>query len=139
MISKKLIPLLALAAFAFSQVQAQKKTENYSWTNLPKIQQPVFKKDTLCITAFGAVPDGITLNTKAINSAIDACSKKGGGVVLVPAGLWMTGPVVMKSNVNPSPQPGGYPSFYPRQNPVRPHRRVLRRQSSRPERIADLR
>ncbi|KAA0992165.1 glycoside hydrolase family 28 protein [Dyadobacter aurulentus] len=100
MISKKLIPLLALAAFAFNHAQAQKKTENYSWTNLPKIQQPVFKKDTLRITAFGAVPDGITLNTKAINSAIDACSKKGGGVVLVPAGLWMTGPVVMKSNVN---------------------------------------
>ncbi|WP_310588971.1 glycoside hydrolase family 28 protein [Fibrella forsythiae] len=72
----------------------------YSWTNLPRIAQPSFRKDTLNVLAFGAKPDGITLNTNAINSAIVACSKKGGGVVLVPAGLWMTGPIELKSNVN---------------------------------------
>lgn len=67
---------------------------------LPVIVAPKFKKDTTSILKFGAVPDGKTLNTKSINGAIDACSKKGGGVVLVPAGLWLTGPVVLKSNVN---------------------------------------
>ncbi|WP_431210549.1 hypothetical protein ACQ86N_31820 [Puia sp. P3] len=36
----------------------------------------------------------------AINGAIADCNKKGGGVVLVPQGLWLTGPVVLKSNVN---------------------------------------
>jgi polygalacturonase len=72
----------------------------YSWANLPKIAQPVFRKDTVTIMAHGAKPDGVTLNTSAINAAILACSQKGGGVVLIPAGLWITGPIELKSNVN---------------------------------------
>ncbi|MEO7310352.1 MAG: glycoside hydrolase family 28 protein [Chitinophagaceae bacterium] len=72
----------------------------FSWTNLPKSIEPTFKKDTFSIVAYGAKPDGITLNTKSINAAISECSGKGGGVVLVPPGLWLTGPVVMQSNVN---------------------------------------
>ena len=67
---------------------------------LPVIQPTSFKKDSTYITRFGAVADGQTVNTQAINSAIDACNKKGGGVVVVPAGLWITGPLVLKSNVN---------------------------------------
>ncbi len=67
---------------------------------LPKVIIPLFKKDTVKITAFKAVGDGNTLNTKSINDAIDAIHKKGGGVVLVPKGLWLTGPLVLKSNVN---------------------------------------
>jgi polygalacturonase len=67
---------------------------------LPVVQQTKFRKDTLNIIKFGAVADGITLNTDAINKAIDACNKKGGGVVLVPTGFWLTGPIVLKSNVN---------------------------------------
>ena len=67
---------------------------------LPVIQQTSFKKDSTYITKFGAIADGQTLNTQAINAAIDACNKKGGGVVVVPAGLWLTGPLVLKSNVN---------------------------------------
>ncbi len=67
---------------------------------LPVIIAPKFKKDTLSIVKHGAVPDGYILNTKSINNAIDALSKKGGGVVLVPKGLWLTGPIVLKSNIN---------------------------------------
>ncbi|HYM94773.1 MAG TPA: glycoside hydrolase family 28 protein [Chitinophagaceae bacterium] len=67
---------------------------------LPKIKSPSFKKDTLNIVKFGAVSDGITLNTKSINHAIDACSKSGGGIVLIPEGMWLTGPIVLKNNVN---------------------------------------
>ena len=72
----------------------------YSWDHLPVIESPVFKKDTFTIAAFGARPDGITLNTTAINEAIADCSRRGGGVVLVPAGYWLTGPIVLKSGVN---------------------------------------
>jgi polygalacturonase len=97
--AKKLSLKIAFAALMACSAEAQ-TTSPYSWTNLPKIQQPVFKKDTIRITSFGAVPDGNQLNTKAINDAINACSKKGGGVVLVTPGIWITGPVVMKSNVN---------------------------------------
>jgi polygalacturonase len=46
------------------------------------------------------VPDGITVNTKAINDAIADCSRNGGGVVMVPQGLWVTGPIVLRSGVN---------------------------------------
>jgi polygalacturonase len=77
---------------------AQKTT--YSWNNLPKIARTVFKKDTFNIVKYGAKADGFTLNTKSINAAITACSAKGGGVVLIPQGLWLTGPIVLKSNVN---------------------------------------
>lgn len=79
---------------------ASAQTKPYSWSNLPKIARPVFKKDTFNVLKYGAKPDGITLNTKSINNAINACSAKGGGVVFIPDGLWLTGPIVLKSNVN---------------------------------------
>jgi len=89
--------LLLLNAAAFN-LAAQPKT--YSWDNLPKVKQPLFKADTINILQYGAVPDGQTLNTKAINNAIADCNKKGGGVVLIPKGYWLTGPIELKSNVN---------------------------------------
>ena len=85
-----------IALFAALTASAQ----DYSWTSLPVIHRPEFRKDTFSVVKYGAVADGITLNTRAINTAIEACSKKGGGVVLVPAGLWATGPIVLKSGVN---------------------------------------
>lgn len=84
--------LLLLLATITATAQWNKK--------LPVVISPKFKKDTVSIVKFGAVPDGHTLNTKAINKAIETLAKKGGGVVLVPAGLWLTGPIVLKSNIN---------------------------------------
>jgi DNA sulfur modification protein DndE len=48
---------------------------------------------------YGAVADGLTLNTAAINKAIEDCAARG-GTVLIPKGAFMTGPVIMKSNIN---------------------------------------
>ena len=67
---------------------------------LPAVKVTSFKKDSFNIMKFGAITDGIALNTKAINAAIEACHKKGGGVVVIPPGFWLTGPLVLKSNVN---------------------------------------
>lgn len=67
---------------------------------LPQVIEPRFSKTVFSIVRYGAVPDGNILNTKAIQAAIDACSQKGGGIVQVPSGLWLTGPIVLKSNVN---------------------------------------
>jgi polygalacturonase len=78
---------------------------------LPKIESTAFRKDTCNILTYGSKADGITLNTVSINKAIDACSKKGGGVVLIPAGLWNTGPIVLKSNVNLHLQKGAVLQF----------------------------
>ena len=47
----------------------------------------------------GAVGDGKTLDTNALNQTIDACAAAGGGQVLVPPGKYLTGTVRLKSNV----------------------------------------
>lgn len=67
---------------------------------LPKIYQPHFKRDTFNIISYGAIADGLTLNSSAINKAIEACAKQGGGTVLIPRGSFVTGPIIMKSNIN---------------------------------------
>jgi polygalacturonase len=47
----------------------------------------------------GAVGDGKTLCTAAIQQAVDTCAAKGGGTVRLPAGRWLTGTVYLESNV----------------------------------------
>lgn len=68
--------------------------------SLPEIKAPVFRPDTFDIKKYGAQPDGISLNTTAINAAITACHQAGGGTVLIPEGFWLTGPIALKSHVN---------------------------------------
>jgi len=51
------------------------------------------------IDSFGAVGDGKTLNTAAIQAAVDACAAAGGGTVVVPPGTYLTGTVFLKSNM----------------------------------------
>jgi polygalacturonase len=51
------------------------------------------------VTNYGAVADGKTLDSAAINRAIDACQAGGGGLVYVPPGIYLCGMVVLKSNV----------------------------------------
>ena len=93
---------MTLAGGTFTQAQLSK---------LPVVQLPVFKQDTFNIVAFGSKQEGVTLNTASINEAITACNKKGGGVVLIPAGFWLTGPVELKSNVNLHLQRGALLQF----------------------------
>jgi polygalacturonase len=52
------------------------------------------------IVDHGAVGDGHTMNTKAFANAIQACAQAGGGKVAVPAGVWLTGPIKLESNIN---------------------------------------
>ena len=52
------------------------------------------------ITDFGAVTNAQTVNTKAIQSAIDVCAGNGGGVVVVPRGVFMSGALFFKQGVN---------------------------------------
>jgi DNA sulfur modification protein DndE len=74
--------------------------ENKFVYQLPKIYTPVFRKDTFNIQKYGAKADGISLNSQAIQKTIDICSQSGGGIVLIPNGLWLTGAISLKSNVN---------------------------------------
>ena len=52
------------------------------------------------VTVFGAIGDSITINTKAIQGAIDACALNGGGTVLIPGGCFSSGALFLKTNVN---------------------------------------
>lgn len=64
------------------------------------VRAPLIPAGRFTITDFGARADGKTLNTEAIASAIAACSAAGGGRVVVPAGVFLTGAVHLKSNVD---------------------------------------
>ena len=74
------------------------------WQNCAEIQKriiaPTFPDKDFLITSFGAVADGKTDCTDAINKAILACSGKGGGRVVVPEGQFITGAIHLESNVN---------------------------------------
>ena len=68
---------------------------------LSQIRVPVFEDTTYNIADYGAVSDNPGfLNQDIINSVIDLCSGNGGGVVNIPEGIWHTGPLVLKNNVN---------------------------------------
>ncbi|MBQ8655495.1 MAG: glycoside hydrolase family 88 protein [Prevotella sp.] len=65
------------------------------------IQAPTFAERDFVITKYGAkTTNTAKKNQKAINKAIQACSKKGGGRVIVPAGTFLTGAIELRSNVN---------------------------------------
>jgi len=68
--------------------------------DMPLVEEPVFPENEVSIVDFGAVGDGQTLNTEAIAGAIAAVSEKGGGRIIIPRGLWLTGPIQLKSNIN---------------------------------------
>jgi polygalacturonase len=71
-----------------------------SISRMPKVELPVFPDQQFDITEYGAVGDGAVSNTEAINRAIEVCSQAGGGRVIIPAGIWLTGPIHMRSNVD---------------------------------------
>ena len=61
---------------------------------------PTFRDVCYPITDFGAVCDTRTNNQEAFRKAIEKCNADGGGIVLVPSGVWFTGPIELMSNVN---------------------------------------
>ncbi len=67
---------------------------------MPDVVIPIFPDRSFSITDYGAVGDGHTLNTEAFASAIKACKETGGGKVIVPSGIWLTGPVELKNDIN---------------------------------------
>jgi polygalacturonase len=85
-------------------VAQQTASEPTGWDAFPKflqrISQPVFPQKNFNIVTYGAVGDGKTDCSKALKKAIDKCHAQGGGRVLVPKGIYCTGAIHLKSNVN---------------------------------------
>jgi polygalacturonase len=66
----------------------------------PQVVVPTFPPTVVKLTDFGGVGDGETLNTEAFAKAINQLADKGGGQLVVPPGIWFTGPVRFRSNIN---------------------------------------
>ena len=98
---KKLVcmMLMVVALTAHAENPYKKYTANLPF-KMPEVKAPVIPNRQVNLRDFGAVDDGVTLNTQAFAKAIDALSKQGGGRLVVPQGVWFTGPIVLKSNID---------------------------------------
>ncbi|POY38759.1 glycoside hydrolase [Flavobacterium alvei] len=96
-----------------SLAQNSKANETYQGIEfkMSKVKEPIIPKNTVNIKDFGAVNGGKVLNTKAFADAIAAVSKKGGGKVVIPAGIWLTGPIILKSNIELHAETGALIKF----------------------------
>lgn len=94
---------------------AQNSKSNEAYKNIEfkmaKVQEPSIPDNTVNIKDFGAVNGGYTLNTQAFADAIAAVSKKGGGKVIIPPGIWLTGPIILKSNIELHAETGALIKF----------------------------
>ena len=116
--------LMALTAVLFCFSCAEKKTEvndwSINWTKrdsiVASIQLPKFKNKEFNVMDYGAVADGLVLNTDAIDAAIKACNASGGGKVIVPPGKYLTRPIHLLDNINLEIQEGAEVLFSTDQN-----------------------
>jgi polygalacturonase len=66
----------------------------FAFSNYSTAQESIYD-----ITNFGAKPNIVALSTKPIQLAIDAANKNGGGMVVIPTGVFISGTVILKNNV----------------------------------------
>jgi polygalacturonase len=97
-----------------------KNNFNYLYSQLPfkmeKMETPVFKNNVVSVANFGGVGDGKALNTIAFKKAVEALTAKGGGKLVVPAGIWFTGPIELKSGIDLHLEKGALILFSPDYN-----------------------
>ena len=76
----------------------------YLYEDLPfemeQVTRPQIPVREIDIRDFGGVGDGVTLNSKAFAKAIDALAEIGGGRLVVPTGVWLSGPITLKDNID---------------------------------------
>jgi len=68
--------------------------------DMPKITRPIFDNYQVAVTEFGGVGDGKTDNTEAFAKAMKDISQRGGGHLVVPRGVWCTGPISFEDNID---------------------------------------
>lgn len=78
--------------------------EAYDYRDVPfamsRIAEPQIPTYTVSLKDFGGIADGQTLNTQAFEKAIKHLSERGGGHLVVPCGVWYTGPIELKSHID---------------------------------------
>lgn len=86
--------------FGFTQVGRQIAAPAFSLLAAMLCTAPCMAQKAACdVHAYGAKGDGKTKDTAAIQAAIDDCSKKGGGIVKLAGGTFLSAPVVLKNNI----------------------------------------
>ena len=90
--------LLVTIALTATAHESDKMYEGVPF-DMPRVATPSFPDYRVDIRDFGAVSDGKTLCTDAFKAAIEHVNAHGGGTVVIPAGLWYTGPIELLSNV----------------------------------------
>ncbi len=68
--------------------------------DMPKVEHPTFPETSVLLSDYGAVGNGAELCTEAFSKAIAALEAEGGGHLIVPGGVWFTGPIELKSNID---------------------------------------
>lgn len=101
----KLLSLAAAFAVTCCVSTAKPKYEfDYLYKDLPfemgKVSRPSIPSRTVSVVDFGGNGNGVALNTDAFRKAVEFLSSKGGGHLVVPAGVWRTGPIELKSNID---------------------------------------
>lgn len=95
---------LLCLSFMLAIITAQAQDYSTYYRNMPvempQVKAPEIAANTVNIKDFGGVGDGVALNTEAFRKAISALEKKGGGRLVVPAGVWMTGLISLKDNID---------------------------------------
>ncbi|GAA0878918.1 glycoside hydrolase family 28 protein [Algoriphagus jejuensis] len=91
--------LAVMTAPAFAQLTLEQVYEGIEF-DMPKVKETSFPAFSKSIAEYGAVGDGLTKNSAAFKAAIEEVNQKGGGQVIVPRGIWLTGPITLLSNVN---------------------------------------
>lgn len=77
----------------------------------PEVQLPQIPDRTFYVTEYGAIGNGMFDNTAVFNGAIAACAHSGGGKVVIPAGMWLTGPIQLKSKIELHLEKGAFVQF----------------------------
>jgi len=100
----KLLLLYAASCPLLTRAQEPEKTISWYIQHAPFSMQapelPAIPNRNFSVRDYGGVGDGQTLNTSAIQKAINACATAGGGHVIVPVGAWLTGSFELKSNID---------------------------------------
>jgi polygalacturonase len=93
--------LSTLVASTFSCRMQDKRLHNLYQDvpfTMPVVQEPSIPSYEVVLTDFGAVGDGVTLCTEAFEKAFAALEAHGGGRLMVPDGVWFTGPIGLRSH-----------------------------------------
>ena len=98
----KILTGLMTALLTLSQTTAAQDYAKY-YQNLPievkQVSSPQIPANEVNLKDVGGVGDGVTLNTEAFSKGISKLSKMGGGRLTIPEGVWVTGPISLKDNI----------------------------------------